>query len=99
MASCAPEPGALGTRVYRRHCAACHGDDGAGRTRFGRSRPFANLVDGVHRHPSDPASVKRLLLEGDPASPMPPFAGKLSDEEVDAVLRHVETLATRRGTR
>ncbi len=92
LASCAPEsdPGA---KVWRKKCAACHGEDGAGRTRFAEGRPFADLTDGRWKHGSDRASLRRLVADGDPASTMPPFAGRLSPEEIDAVVDHALKLA------
>ncbi len=92
LSSCAPEtdPGA---RLWRRNCSACHGEDGAGRTRFARGRPFADLTDGRWKHGSDRASVRRLVADGDPASTMPPFDGRLAPAEIDAVVDHALKLA------
>jgi len=92
LASCAPEsdPGA---RIWRKKCAACHGSDGAGRTRFAEGRPFADLTDGRWKHGSDRTSLRRLVADGDPASTMPPFAGRLSPEEIDAVVDHALKLS------
>lgn len=93
LPSCAPEsdPGA---RLWRKKCAVCHGADGAGRTRFAEGRPFADLTDGRFRHGSDRASVRRLVADGDPASTMPPFAGRLTPAEIDAVVDYAMKLAT-----
>ena len=90
--SCAPDsdPGA---RIWRKRCAACHGLDGAGRTRFAEGRPFANLTDGRWKHGPDRASLRRLVADGDPGSTMPPFAGRLTPEEIDAVVDHALKLA------
>jgi mono/diheme cytochrome c family protein len=84
-AGCAPEkdPGA---RVFRKRCSACHGRDGAGRTRFAEGRPFADLTDGKWRHGPGREQVRRLVAEGDPRSAMPPFDGRLSPAEIDAVV-------------
>jgi mono/diheme cytochrome c family protein len=93
LASCSPEsdPGA---QVWRKKCAACHGEGGDGRTRFAEGRPFANLTDGRWKHGSDRASIRRLVAEGDPASTMPPFSGRLTPEEIDAVVDYARRLAT-----
>ncbi|MBK9968200.1 MAG: c-type cytochrome [Holophagales bacterium] len=93
LISCATEsdPGA---RLWRKNCAACHGEDGAGRTRFARGRPFADLTDGRWKHGSDRASVRRLVADGDPASTMPPFDGRLAPAEIDTVVDHALKLAT-----
>lgn len=92
LPSCGPEPDP-GAHVWRKKCATCHGADGAGRTRFAEGRPFADLTDGRWRHGSDRASLRRLVVDGDPASPMPPFADRLTPEEIDAVVDHALELA------
>ncbi len=92
LPACAPESDA-GARVWRKKCSACHGPDGAGRTRFAEGRPFADLTDGRWKHGSDRDSLRRLVADGDPASTMPPFAGRLTPAEIDAVVDHALTLA------
>lgn len=87
-----PDPAA---RVWQRRCAACHGPDGAGRTRFAEGRPYADLTDGKWKHAPDRESLRRLVAEGDPASPMPPFTGTLTPEEIDAVVDRTLELAAR----
>jgi mono/diheme cytochrome c family protein len=90
-----------GERVWKRKCAACHGTDGAGRTRFAETRPFADLTDGKWRHVPDRATLRKLVAEGDPRSTMPPFEGTLTPAEIDAVVDHALKLAAGRpgGTR
>lgn len=82
-----------GTRVWRKRCAACHGVDGRGRTRFAEGRPWADLTDGRWRHGPDREAIRRLVAEGDPKSTMPPFADRLTPAEIDAVVGHVLKLA------
>lgn len=92
LPSCAPESDP-GVRIWRKKCASCHGADGTGRTRFAEGRPFADLTDGRWKRGSDRASLRRLVADGDPASTMPPFAGRLTPEEIDAVVDHALRLA------
>ncbi len=95
LASCGPsEPAA---RVFHRRCAACHGMDGRGRTKFAEGRPFADLTDGKWKHGGDRASIRRLVTEGDPGSPMPPFQGRLSPQEIDLSVDYVLRIASRAG--
>jgi cytochrome c oxidase cbb3-type subunit 3 len=102
-ASLLPVPGCgpkdPGTRVWVRKCSACHGEDGRGRTKFAEGRPYADLTDGVWKHGGDLGSIRKLIAEGDPKSPMPAFAGRLSPEEIEAVARYVEALAARAAAR
>lgn len=93
FAGCASDPDP-GTRVWRKKCAACHGRDGAGKTRFAEGRPFADLTDDLWKHGADRESIRRLVADGDPKSTMPPFTGTLTPEEIDAVVGHVLKLAS-----
>jgi mono/diheme cytochrome c family protein len=90
-AACGPSDPA--ERVFVRRCAACHGQDGRGRTRFAEGRPFADLTDGRWKHGGDRASIRKLVVEGDPASPMPPFQDRLSAREIDLSVDYVVKLA------
>jgi cytochrome c oxidase cbb3-type subunit 3 len=92
LPGCSGEPDP-GTRVWRKKCAACHGRDGAGKTRFAEGRPFADLTDGRWKHGEDRESIRRLVADGDPKSTMPPFNGTLTPEEIEAVVDHVLNLA------
>ncbi len=96
LVACSPgaDPGA---RLWRKKCSACHGADGEGRTRFAQGRPFADLTDGRWRHGPDRESVRRLVADGDPASTMPPFAGRLTPAEIDAVVDHALKLSSARA--
>lgn len=86
-------------RVWVRKCSACHGREGRGDTRFARGRPYCNLTDDVWKHGRDLDSIRRLVADGDPASPMPAYRGRLTPEEIDAVSRHVlELWARAHGT-
>lgn len=88
-----------GARVFRKRCSACHGRDGAGRTRFAEGRPFADLTDGKWRHGPARAEVRRLVAEGDPRSTMPPFEGRLTPSEIDAVVDYALRLGAAPGGR
>ena len=85
--SCGPsEPSA---RVFYRRCAACHGMDGKGRTKPAEGRPYADLTDGKWKHGGDRASIRKVVEEGEPGSPMPPFRERLTLEEIDLSVDYV----------
>ncbi|MFI5181849.1 MAG: c-type cytochrome [Thermoanaerobaculia bacterium] len=88
-------PSDPGERVWVRKCSACHGKAGRGDTRFAKGRPYADLTDDNWKHGGDFASIRRLIANGDPGSPMPPYEGRLSPEEIDAVSQHVLKLWAR----
>ncbi len=78
-----------GERVWVRRCAACHGRDGRGRTKFARNRPFADLTDGRWKQGGDRASIRRTIEDGVPGTQMEGFRRKLSPQEIDAVTDEV----------
>lgn len=70
-----------GARLYARHCAACHGNDGAG----GVGVPLALPAFQAQ---ADDAYLRLTIRLGRPGRVMPAF-DQLSDAEVDAIVRHV----------
>ncbi len=95
LAATACGPSDPGERVWVRKCSACHGREGRGDTRFAAGRPYAVLTDDLWKHGGDLASIRRLVANGDPGSPMPAYEGRLSAAEIDAVSRHVLKLWAR----
>lgn len=87
VSTCGPKD--PGERVWFKKCAACHGREGRGDTRFARGRPYAVLTDDVWKNGGDLESIRRLIREGDPKSPMPAYRDRLTPEEIDAVSHHV----------
>jgi len=73
-----------GARLYRRHCAGCHGHDG---------RPVLPAAPDLSR----PTALMRgdlalLALVRGGRGAMPAYAGVLKDREVLDVLTHLRTL-------
>jgi mono/diheme cytochrome c family protein len=92
------EQRALGDRLYREHCADCHGDDGRGKTGKYPALDTSSAITAP-----DPINAIKLVLFGAaaPATPqnprpytMPPFAQTLKPDEVAAL---VSTLRARWG--
>lgn len=90
-----PALGEVGAKVYRRHCAQCHGDKGEGvgwaypalaRNRAVNADTPVNLVHSVLRGGFAPATQGQPRPFG-----MPPFAPSLSDHEIAAVLTYVRS--------
>lgn len=99
-----PGQAARGRQVYLRHCASCHGPNAEGTRNWQQPDTRGNLPppphdDGGHtwRHPN--AQLVEIIRGGqrDPFNrtselTMPPFAGRLSDEEIVAVIAYFESL-------
>ncbi len=86
------ESAALGEQIYGNYCAACHQLTGQGLPGV-----FPPLSGNPVVNDDDPGEHIRTILEGLVgkeingvvyASPMPPFAEQLSDEEIAAVVNH-----------
>ncbi len=78
-----------GKAVYERDCQVCHGDARTGAGATDNSPPHGRTGHTWH-HPD--GHLKAMILgtmeyEG---KTMPPFEGKLTDEELDAVLEYIK---------
>jgi mono/diheme cytochrome c family protein len=95
---------ALGAKLYAQHCAACHGPKLEGQPNWRRPMPNGRMPAPPHdesghtwHHPDRLlfAITKDGLVP--PHAPkgyesdMPAFTGKLSDEEIWAVLAHIKS--------
>lgn len=69
-----------GEAVFNRSCAACHGVDGGG--------GIGLNLQGVHDRLT-PVQIDTVIREG--RNTMPAWEGRLDDEEIRAVVRHLET--------
>src|SRR2546426_1512355 len=75
---------AAGERLFRLHCAECHGLDGQG----GQG---PDLTRGVYRHGSTDPALYQTISKGVAGTPMP--ATSLSDRQVWQIVRDVRGLA------
>ena len=78
-----------GRAVYERDCQVCHGDarTGAGAT---DNAPAHGRTGHTWHHPD--GHLKQIILgtADYPDKTMPPFEGKLSEEELDVVLEYMK---------
>lgn len=76
-----PDPAviALGQKVYGGNCVGCHGVDGSGGI-GSRLKPNAFVADGTD------AAVREVVADGRAGTAMPNWSGRLSPEEIDAVV-------------
>ena len=84
---------ALGSRLYERHCATCHGERGEGAPGI-----YPALRGNRAVRLAEPANLVQIVLFGGYAPVtaghprpfgMPPFVLELSDSEIAAILSHV----------
>ncbi len=78
-------------------CAACHGKDGTGNTKAGKKLGVKDMTVAANQKlfTDDEAfaALKSGLTATDGAEKMKPFADKLSDDEMKALVAYVRTLA------
>lgn len=81
--------GADGAAVFKAKCAMCHGADGSASTGMGKSMGLKPLSSPEVQQMSD-ADLTALVTNG--KGKMPAYKGKLSDDEISAVVKYVKTL-------
>jgi len=79
-----------GEKLYRKHCADCHGIGGDGHTISSMGDPDANLLDDRWKHPADAAGMASVIRQG-LVFEHPTF-DSLSREEVNQIVGHVFSL-------
>jgi mono/diheme cytochrome c family protein/rhodanese-related sulfurtransferase len=85
LAQAQPGDAAVGAAVYARRCVTCHGDTGT------RGEAVSLVNVGFLGDATD-AFVRHAIVHGRPGTKMEPFAGALSDAEIDGVVGYLRAL-------
>jgi mono/diheme cytochrome c family protein len=78
-----------GKAIFASKCALCHGPDGKGNTSIGKSLKIADLHSADVQKLSDD-DLKTVITNGN--NKMPPFQGKLTDEQMLQVISYIREL-------
>lgn len=78
-----------GAAIFKAKCAMCHGADGSASSGMGKSMGLKSLGSPEVQTMSD-ADMAALIANG--KGKMPASKGKLTDEEISAVVKYVKTL-------
>lgn len=83
----------VGTKVYGDRCAACHGESGGGDgpAAMAIAPPPRNFRDAGFWQSRTTEQITTAVRNGRPGTMMSPFAGTLSDAEIDAVVAYLAT--------
>jgi cytochrome c6 len=83
------------TKLFRIQCSTCHGMDGRGQTTIGKQLGMKDWKDGKTLAVLKDDEIRKIIGQGikgsDGKERMPPF-GKLTREQVDALVIHVRSL-------
>ena len=80
---------AHGEEIFQQMCSGCHGPDGRAQTDMGKSLQAADLTSDAVQHLST-SEISKQVQKG--KGKMPGFEGKLSDDEIKAVVAYVQEL-------
>ena len=92
--SAAPtDPVALGNKVYHDRCALCHGPEGKGDgpAAAGLNPKPRNHTDGAYMKSRTDEQLLEVIRKG--KGGMPAWGAVLSEQEIQAALKHVRSLA------
>jgi cytochrome c6 len=93
VAVAAPARAADAAENWAKHCASCHGKDGKGQTKAGKMVDTKDLTDAAYQASFTDEGAIKSIKEGmkDKAGKdrMKPYAGKLTDEEIKALMPYV----------
>jgi len=78
-----------GAAIYKAKCASCHGPDGKGETSVGKSLKLRSLASAEVQKSSD-ADLSKVISDG--KGKMPAYKGKLSADEIKALVAYIKTL-------
>src|SRR3954447_9650329 len=78
-----------GVALYKAKCASCHGADGSGQTAMGKAMKLRDLRSPEVQKQSD-ADLHKITADG--KGKMPAYKGKLTDDEIKALVAHMRTL-------
>lgn len=78
-----------GAAVYKAKCASCHGPDGKGETAIGKSMKLRSFASADVQKTTD-ADLTKIISDG--KGKMPAYKGKLSADEIKALVAYIRTL-------
>ena len=85
----------MSNATWAANCAACHGKDGKGSTMMGRKLGIKDLTDAKVQASFTDADAAKAIKDGvteNGTEKMKAFGGKLSDDDIKALVAHVRSL-------
>ena len=94
LASTLATPAADVAALWNQHCASCHGKDGKGQTKAGRKAGVKDQTDAAYQAGLTDEKMFAAIKDGlkeNGKEKMKPFADKLKDDEIQALVAHVRS--------
>jgi mono/diheme cytochrome c family protein len=80
------------SRLYRRHCVSCHGNDGKAKTSKGRFSHARDLTDAQWQADVSDERIFNSIMNGrNVRGNMPAFHNKLNEKEVNSLVTFVRS--------
>ncbi|MGZ8899102.1 MAG: c-type cytochrome [Limisphaerales bacterium] len=80
------------TANWTKHCGSCHGKDGKAQTKAGKMAQTKDLTDAAYQASFTDEEANKRIKEGlkdkNGKDRMKPFAAKLTDEEIKALVTY-----------
>lgn len=76
--------------IWKAKCASCHGEDGKAQTKTGKKEKIDDMTTAAWQTNWTDEKMKKMILEGSKDNTkMKAFKGKLSDADVDGLIKHI----------
>lgn len=82
-----------GKGIYQKKSALCHGADGAAKPIWAKAGA-KNFNDPAWQKEASDEALTKAITEGIPDKKMPAYKGKLTPEEIAALVKYIRTLAS-----
>jgi cytochrome c6 len=77
--------------LWKAKCKSCHGEAGAAETPNGKKYKVDNLTDAGWQSRHSDEKIKKVIMEGKKDTKMKAYKDKLSEAEIDALVKHIRT--------
>ena len=79
--------------VWDKQCKKCHNDNGDGQTALGKKLEIKDYTKAATLKDVSDEQLFSMTKDGVDGTKMPGFAKKLSDEEINALVKHMRSMA------
>ncbi len=95
----AVDPADAPAEVWSSRCAMCHGADGRAQTAIGRKANAKDVSQRGWQESNDDDAIRRVIRMGVPETKMRAYDDKMSEQQLDGLVRFIRSLAAHRDAR